>query len=253
MAAGAAVPGRRILITGAASGIGAWTARRLAAPGARMALHTRASKTGLDAVARDCRQSGAEVETFLGDLGAEGLAERLTAEMLAALGGLDILVANAGFSDRTPIGELGTAAYDASHRAIARAFFLMARTALPALKDSSAARVIAVGSFVAHRFGAAGETFPASAAAKAAMEAMAKALAAELAPSGGTVNVVLPGYIEKETMKVSAEARARREAAIPLRRHGAPAEVAALIAFLASADAAYITGQCIGIDGGLSL
>lgn len=253
MNGGAAVPERRILITGAASGIGAWTARRLAGPGSRMVLHTRASEAGLAATARDCEAAGAETHRVLGDLASADMPTRLVAETAARLGGLDILVANAGFSDRTPIGELTGEAFDASQAAIARAFFLMAQAALPLLRASTAARVIAVGSFVAHRFGTAGETFPASAAAKAGMEAMAKALAVELAPSGGTVNVVLPGYIEKETMSISAEGRARREAAIPLRRHGAPAEVAALIAFLACADAGYITGQSIGIDGGLTL
>jgi NAD(P)-dependent dehydrogenase (short-subunit alcohol dehydrogenase family) len=95
--------------------------------------------------------------------------------------------------------------------------------------------------------------FPASAAAKAGLEALVRALAIELAPDV-TVNAVVPGFIRKDTGAHAAldpETAARRTAAIPLRRLGLPDEIAAAVAFLASEEAGYITGQCLHVDGGL--
>ena len=136
------------------------------------------------------------------------------------------------------------------------AFHRLARAALPHLKAAARGRVVAVSSFVAHRFNL-GDVFVASAAAKAGLEALARALAVELAPNGVTVNCVVPGYIRKDAeIDGSLPNMDRRRgglARVPLGRVGLPEEVAALIAFLLSAEAAYITGQAIHIDGGLTL
>ncbi|HRD75084.1 MAG TPA: SDR family oxidoreductase, partial [Hyphomicrobiaceae bacterium] len=123
-----------------------------------------------------------------------------------------------------------------------------------ALVGSPAGRIVFVSSFVAHRF-VAGANFPASAAAKAGGEALARALAIELAPHQVTVNSVVPGYTRKDhgagvlgTAAWDAAARLT-----PLGRIADPADVAALIAFLLSDEARHITGQSIAVDGGLSL
>jgi NAD(P)-dependent dehydrogenase (short-subunit alcohol dehydrogenase family) len=99
-------------------------------------------------------------------------------------------------------------------------------------------------------------TFPASAAAKAGMEALARALAVDLAPSGVTVNCVAPGFIEKDAAAHAAVPRERMaevSRSIPMGRYGKPAEVAALIAFLCSPAAGYITGQTLHVNGGVTL
>ncbi|MBN8902259.1 MAG: SDR family oxidoreductase, partial [Rhodospirillales bacterium] len=243
---------RRILITGAASGIGAAAARRLATPNARLLLHTRANLAGLEAVAETARAAGAEAACVTGDLVVPETAARLIAEATARFGGLDVLVSNAGFADRTPFAQVSDAAMTASVEAIQGAFFRLARAALPHLGQG--ARIVAVSSFVAHTFRTDVTTFPASAAAKAGLEALVRALAVELGPAGVTVNAVVPGFIRKDEgahRAIGPGTLQRQTDRIPLGRIGLPDEVAAAIAFLASEAAGYITGQTLHVDGGL--
>ncbi len=248
-------PNRRILITGAASGIGAALGRRLAAPGTTLFLHTRGNRQGLEAVAEAVRAKGGVVHTLFGDLAEPDTAGDLI-DAAAAHGGLDGLVANAGFANKTPLAELDDDALAQSHAAMAGSFHRLARAALPLLRGASHGRIVAVSSFVAHRFNLDGVSMPASAAAKAALEALAHALAVDLAPHGVTVNCVAPGYIEKDPGAHAALGTgnlSKAQARIPLGRLGQPDEIAALIEFLVSPQAGYITGQTIHADGGLGL
>lgn len=246
------------LVTGAASGIGAATARLIAADCRALALHTRgaaeASRKRLDAVAAEAAAAGAEVLTSTGDLGELGVGRKLVEATLVKFGRLDHLVANAGFADKRPTSDLTRADLDRSLAAMAGGLLEMAQAAAPALKASQQGRIVVLSSFVAHRF-VPGEVFPASAAAKSAAEALARALAIELAPHGVTVNSVVPGYTRKvgghSALPPDAWDKAGQKA--PLGRVAEPEDVAHLIAFLLSAHARHITGQSIAIDGGLTM
>lgn len=244
------------LVTGAASGIGAALARRIARPGVSLMLHTRQNADGLAAVAADARAAGAEVATILGDLSRPETGAALVLATVEKFGGLDWLVANAGFADRRAIADLPDDGVAASFAPIADGFFQTARAASPHLRQSNAGRVVAVSSFVAHRFPPGGDLFPASAAAKAALEALARALAAELAGAGVTVNVVAPGYTQKDEGAHAALSPARwREIRdrIPFGRLASTADCAAAIQYFLSDDASYVTGQILHVDGGLGL
>lgn len=249
-------PSRAILITGAASGIGAAIARRLAGAGTRLALHTRANAESLERVATTARAAGAEVVTLLGDLAEPATAPRLVAETEAAFGALDGLVSNAGYADWQTIEALSEADFEASHQTVTGAFFRLTKAATPLLAASPQGRIVALSTFLAHTFRLKGRHAPASAAAKAGLEGLAKSLAAQLAPSKVTVNCIVPGFIQKDRGTHSSLKPGGWDEAlelIPLGRLGLPDEIAATIAFLLSAEAAYITGQLIHVDGGLTL
>lgn len=248
---------RVVLITGASSGIGAATARALAGPDSAIAIHARKNRTGLEKVASSVQSAGAKTLILEGDLSEAGAARRLVDETATAFGRLDVVVSNAGFADRRPVDQLDRADWEASFASMASAFFELASAAKPWLvKAGASGRLIGVSSFVAHAVARGLPVFPASAAAKAGVEALARAFAVEIASSGATVNCVAPGLIEKDPgveAAISSDRVARMSALVPMGRYGKPAEVAAVIAFLSSPASSYITGQIIHVNGGVTL
>lgn len=253
-AIGPLLAGRVALVTGASSGIGAATALALAQAGARVAVGTFAgdphdpgtTRAAVEAAGGDCLVVAADVTD-----GRE--VEQACDAAVRQWGRLDIAVANAGVLRRDRLADLTDERWRAVLDVDLGGVLRTARAAAPHMAGGGA--IVCVSSIAGGVFGWAEHAH--YAAAKAGMLGLARSLAAELGPRGIRVNVVVPGLIETPQSldsEHSVGAAGLRAAApgVPLRRIGTPAEVAAAIRFLASDEAAYVTGQTLVVDGGVS-
>ena len=270
-------PTRVALITGCGKpiGIGNSTARALAAKGVAVVVSDLrptgvanefnapedidTNWGGVDTLVEQIRASGGTASATLGDVSREEDANRMVEEVLAQYGRLDILVNNAGApqgADRNEIENVPVAAWDLTMGVNAKGAFLMSRAAVPHMRKAGWGRIVSVSSKAAFRPGARRATYAAS---KAAIVGFTKSLALDLAPHGITVNAVCPGPI-RTSRAISTNRREygddletgfrERSKAIPVGRFGEPDEIASMIAYLASEEAAFVTGQAIGVDGG---
>jgi meso-butanediol dehydrogenase/(S,S)-butanediol dehydrogenase/diacetyl reductase len=236
--------GRRIVVTGGASGIGLATARRFVEEGARTVVLDR-DVTGLERAVSEVPELAGTVAADVADAAEVDAAFARIDELL---GGVDVLVANAGISVRRPFLEIEPEQWARVIGVNLTGAFLCARAAVRRMAAQRSGVVL----FTSSTNGLDGHPFYADYnASKAGINLLMKTIALEHAPSL-RANAVCPGYVltPMQQAEYTPEMLEAVNATIPLRRHARPEEVAALFAFLASDEAAYITGQCISIDGG---
>jgi 3-oxoacyl-[acyl-carrier protein] reductase len=240
--------GRTALVTGASGGIGAAIARTLAEQGATVVL----SGTRIAQLEGLAGAIGARAHVVAADLGAAGGAEALIREAGERVGGqIDILVNNAGITRDQLALRMSDDDWNDVLAVNLTAGFRLIRAALRGMMKRRWGRIVGITSIVA----ATGNPGQANyAAAKAGMIGMSKALAAEVAGRGITVNCVAPGFIETDMTASLPEARRQALlASIPVGVLGRPEDVAVCVAFLASNEAAYVTGQTLHVNGGLAM
>ncbi|MFI9560195.1 SDR family NAD(P)-dependent oxidoreductase [Nonomuraea endophytica] len=252
--------GTRALVTGAAHGIGAAIAVALAEAGADVVVHYGRSAGAADTVAR-VEACGRKALAVQADLTSTEEAGRLVGEAVAFLGGLDVLVCNAGhLVGRSTVADMSDEQFAATLDVNLGATFRTCRAAVPHLGAKgldakglgAKGRIITMSSLAAHNGGGPGSA--AYAAAKAGVIGFTKALAKELAPQGITVNALAPGFIGQTAFHdtfTSAEARTAIVGGIPAGREGTPADVAAAAVYLAAPGNGFVTGTTLDIDGGV--
>jgi 3-oxoacyl-[acyl-carrier protein] reductase len=245
--------GRTALVTGAGSGIGRACALALGARGARVAVHYHKSREGAEAVVEQLRANGAEAFALSGDLTQAAAAKALVEQALQRLQTLDVLVNNAGdLIARKPFLEIDEAHWRSVIDVNVSSTLYMCQAAAPPMIARRSGAIVNMSSLAAWNGGGPGAA--AYSAAKGAIVSLTKGIAKELAPHGVRVNCVSPGLIGdtnfhgRFTPQPAFDGLAKT---VPLGRAGAPDEVAGVVAFLASPDSSYLTGETIEINGGL--
>lgn len=251
--------GRVAVVGGSSAGLGLAIAARLAAEGAKVAVNGRNRERAVRAAAGIRPAAGGEAVAFPADVGVPREAERLVAAVAERFGRLDILICNAGGPPATTFAEAPAEAWQRALDLSLLSTVHLCRAAVPLMQQRRWGRIVCMTSFAAR------QPLPnliLSTTARAGVIGFAKCLADEVAAHGILVTTVCPGWFRTERVTELAAARAAREGttaetiltrqvgAIPLGRMGEPEELAAVVTFLASERASYITGAVIAVDGG---
>lgn len=243
--------GKTALVTGASRGIGRATALALAAAGAQVLVHFGSGEKEAAAVVDEIRRAGGKAEKIAADLRTSEGPHQLAERVRAIIGGrLDVLVANAGIAKAATLEETTVEDFDALFAVNVRAPYFLVQQLLPALCKGSS--IVLLSSLAAH---ASVGTLSAYSATKGAIDTLVKHWAAALGPRGIRVNAVAPGVVETE-MSSFTKTDAGREATLgmqALQRLAQPEDIASAVAFLASDQARWITGDTLRVDGGSKL
>ncbi|MDR7172570.1 3-oxoacyl-[acyl-carrier protein] reductase [Nocardia kruczakiae] len=238
---------RTALVTGSSRGIGRAIAVRLAAPDTTVVVNYRTDADAAARTAEQINQRGGRAITIAGDVADPEQLRTLLDHAERDAGTLDVVVANAGAARFAPVAETTDEDFDAMFATNTRATFQLLRAAATRIRDGGRIVVVSSGVTVTHRPGSG-----AYAASKAASEALVRVLAREVGHRSVTVNAVRPGPTRTAalTATVTPDALQQTAQTIPLGRIGEPDDIAGIVAFLASPDAAWLTGQLIDAGGG---
>jgi 3-oxoacyl-[acyl-carrier protein] reductase len=235
-----------VLVTGASRGIGAAVARALAAEGRPVALNYRRDEAGAAAVAETIADAGGHAVPVPGDVAQPEVADALIAEVEQRLGPVAVLVNNAGVRADNLAVSLEDDEWERVLDTNLSAAFRLTRRAVRGMLRRRFGRVVNIASVVGPKANAGQANYAAS---KAGLIGMTRTIAVEVARRGVTVNAVAPGLIATD---MTADLNGALLDAVPARRAGTPEDVAACVRFLASEQAAYVTGTTVVVDGGLS-
>jgi 3-oxoacyl-[acyl-carrier protein] reductase len=243
--------GKRALVTGSSTGIGAAVAKELARLGASVAVHGNKNAEAAETVAAEIGAAGGKAVVVLGDVSNSASAAQIVADAVAGLGGLDILINNAGaILERVTNAAFDDTAYDNVYNLNVRSVLSVTKAAYPHLKAAGGGSIINTGS-VAGRFGGFGGS-AVYASAKAAVHSITRNAAREFAPDHIRVNVVAPGFIITPFHDTTPQSvRDSAAGQIPMQRLGTAEDcVGAYIFLAADSMSGYITGQIIDVNGG---
>lgn len=240
-----------VLVTGGSRGIGRAIALRFATDGARVGINYRQNQTAAESTAADVVSRGGEALLLPGDVSDAATVTATFATLLERWSRIDVLVNNAGIVRDTLLLRMADDDWDDVIQTNLRSAFLCTRAALRPMLRQRSGRIVNVASISGIRGNPGQANYSAS---KAALIGFTKSVAREVGSRGITVNAVAPGLIETDiTTSMPGKAREALLAQIPLGRMGTPDEVAGLVAYLASNQAGYMTGQAVILDGGLAM
>lgn len=243
--------GKTALVTGASGGIGKYIAEELALRGAKVALHYNSSEKAAEAIRNQIRANGREAEIFCCDIRSNSAVRDMIKEIEEAFGGIDILVNNAGVALDARIHKMPEEYFDNTMAINVKGTWNTMQHVLPMMMEKKEGAIINISS-VSGIAGNIGQS--AYSGSKAAVIGMTKTVAKEAAAYGIRVNAVAPGFIEVGmSSQISDKLREMLVQQIPMKRQGKGEEVAKTVAFLASDDAGYITGQVIEVNGGMNM
>lgn len=237
------------LVTGSSRGIGAATALHLAKAGMDVAVNYLGSEDKANEVVAQIQSLDQKAIAVQADVGDYAQVQTMVQRINAELGGVQVLVNNAGYSSHFGLTDLAPEEWRKMCAVTLDAAFYCAKETVPSMKSSGWGRIVNICSLRAMTGSAHG---PHYASSKAGLIGLTKSLALDLGPDHITVNAISPGYTETDMTKKSIETKGDQiRASIPLRKVGSPDEIASVVAFLCSDGGGYITGETINVNGGI--